>query len=118
MTALLLQVLLKDELINLLLMLRTYGGPASQGRSLAELAGALYYSMARLREIRGCNPACHRSGIRTLATAAAARGLDLPPGVHAACSAPRVHALRLALHAAPRRGMSRRSRSQRTVPRG
>ncbi|KAL1504977.1 hypothetical protein AB1Y20_008743 [Prymnesium parvum] len=49
-------VLLKDDLINLLVMLRTYGSPASKGRSLAELAGALYYSMARQRALRGCNP--------------------------------------------------------------
>lgn len=51
----------QDELLNLVLMLRTYGGPASKGRSPAELAAAFYYLMARQRELRGCNPLSEQS---------------------------------------------------------
>ena len=47
---------LKDELLSLLSSLRALGEGAAGDKSLAALAGALYYSMAEARQWRGDHP--------------------------------------------------------------
>ena len=47
---------LKDELLSMLSALRAMNDGASGDKSLAALAGALYYSMAEQRQARGENP--------------------------------------------------------------
>mmetsp|Transcript_25102 Transcript_25102/g.79216 ORF Transcript_25102/g.79216 Transcript_25102/m.79216 type:complete len:346 (-) Transcript_25102:409-1446(-) len=49
-------VLLREDLLRMLITLKTVGGDAVKRRPIHELTGALYYLMARRRQERGCNP--------------------------------------------------------------
>ena len=49
-------LMLREDLLNMLLLLRRIAEQACLGVPVHDLAGALYYLMARRREERGCNP--------------------------------------------------------------
>jgi hypothetical protein len=65
-------LLLREDLLNMLLLLRRIAEQACLGVPVHDLAGALYYLMARRREERGCDPLAEVALHRDCAAASSA----------------------------------------------